>query len=60
MSYRIAKIEYEDSGRVRYQVQKNLDTDPDNWASVFTSDDLDKAREVLVERQAKPKITIVE
>lgn len=50
IEYRIVEKEYHD-GSIKFAVEKSVDHS--DWESVFHTDKLDKAREVLAERRSK-------
>lgn len=52
MKYRIVEREYPHSGEVKYIVERSFDEE-DNWTSVFTSPELEKAKEIYTERVAR-------
>lgn len=52
MKYRIVEREYPHSGEVKYIVERSFDEE-DNWTSVFTSSELEKAKEIYTERVAR-------
>lgn len=54
IEYRIVERDYPLSGDVRYVVERLNGTE---WSSVFTTPDLDKAKEVYTERMNKSNYT---